>query len=61
MARKYSSMTVHTIRETLGCGLYESKKLHKVSKLLDDVDNATDIGQLKRSLSEFITMQTGVE
>jgi hypothetical protein len=54
-------MSVHAIREKLGCGLYEAKKLHKVSKLLDDVEGATDVYELRRSLSEFITMQTGVE
>jgi hypothetical protein len=54
-------MSPQAIREKLECGLYEAKKLHNVSKLLDDIDEADDITRLKQALSEFITMQTGVE
>lgn len=61
MAREYRCMSVNAIREKLECGIYEAKKLHNVSKLLDDVDDATDVYQLRRCLSKFITMQTGVE
>ena len=49
------------IRDERECSVQEAQNIFAVSRLLHDLDGAWDIGDLKRVLRQFITMQTGIE
>lgn len=61
MSRKYSGMTPKQIRDELECSVQEAKTLFVTSNLLDGVEAAVTVQELRKALSEFITMQTGVK
>lgn len=59
--RKYSHMGAMEIRNTDLCGLQEAVKRRQVSLLLDKVEQATLVEELRLALAEFITLQTGIK
>lgn len=61
MTRRYATMSPVTIRDQCQVGLDYANKLHRTSKLLDRVERANSVEELRFLLAQFITMQTGVE
>lgn len=60
MAREYSGMTAREIRNKKECGLHEALKIVEATRILNELDEATSLDEVKRLLGQFITMQTGI-
>lgn len=61
MGRRFAGMTPQQIREERECGIFEAAKLHQVSALLDRVEKAESVDQLRSCLADFITLETGIQ
>lgn len=60
MAREFSALTPRQLRDRKECGLHEAKKIVETSRLLDAVEAANTIDDLRALVARFITMETGV-
>jgi hypothetical protein len=60
MPREFSGMSARDIRDTKQCSLQEAVTLAKTSRLLDQVEAAETVEELRSLLAQFITMQTGI-
>lgn len=60
MRREYSNFEPRDLRNQLECGIEEAKKIVKTSRLLDALEEAKTIDDLRSLFMCFITMQTGI-
>lgn len=61
LPRPYSYMSPRDIRDQDECGLHEAKTKRDVSVLLDRIEEAATVQELRDLLAEFVTMQTGIK
>lgn len=59
--RQFRGKTARQIREEFGMGLQESGRMLSLSMLLDGLDRADSLSEVKSIVAQFITLQTGVE